>query len=55
MMAKQFKSPDGQLFQVNEVIQLDKELVVHYTKIKTGEQYSCLLDAFSERFTLTAE
>jgi hypothetical protein len=50
MMAKKFKSIDGQLFQVNEVVQLDKELVVHYTKIKTGEQYSCLLDAFSERF-----
>jgi len=55
MMAKKFKSIDGQLFQVNEVVQLDKELVVHYTKIKTGEQYSCLLDAFSERFKPTEE
>ena len=55
MMAKQFKSHDGQLFRVNEVVQFDKELVVHYIKIKTGEKYSCLLDAFSERFKPTEE
>jgi hypothetical protein len=55
MMAKKFKSADGQIFQVNEVIQLDKELIVHYTKIKTNEKYSCLLEAFSERFHPTEE
>ena len=55
MMAKKFKSADGQLFQVDEVIQLDKELIVHYTKVKTGDKYSCLLEAFSERFHPTEE
>jgi hypothetical protein len=55
MMKKKFKSADGQLFQVSEVVQLDKELIVHYTKISTGENYSCLLEAFSERFKPTEE
>ena len=55
MMAKKFKSADGQLFQVSEVVQLDKELIVHYTKISTGDNYSCLLEAFSERFKPTEE
>ena len=55
MMKKKFKSADGQIFQVNEVVQLDKELIVHNTKIKTGDKYSCLLEAFSERFHPTEE
>ena len=55
MIKKKFKSQDGQLFQVNEVIQVDKELWVHYVKVKTEEKYSCLLEAFSERFKPTEE
>jgi hypothetical protein len=34
------------------VPQVDGKLWVHYTSIKTGEKYSCLLEAFSERFKL---
>ena len=49
-MATQFTSQDGKIFTVEEVIQIDKELWVHYNNSKTGEKYSCLLDAFSERF-----
>ena len=50
MMKKKFKSHDGQVFEVTEVIQVDEQLWVHYNKVKTGEAYSCLLEAFSERF-----
>jgi len=55
MMQKKFKSQDGQLFHVSEVVQVDKELWVHYVKVKTEEKYSCLLEAFSERFKPTEE
>lgn len=50
MMQKKFKSADGQLFLVEEVIQVDNKLWVHYNSVKTGDKYSCLLEAFSERF-----
>ena len=49
-MATQFTYADGKIFTVEEVIQIDKELWVYYNNIKTGEQYSCLLEAFGERF-----
>ena len=51
-MKKKFVGPDGQIFTVDEVPQVDGKLWVHYTKVKTGEKYSCLLEAFSERFNL---
>ena len=50
-MATQFTSPDGKIFTVEEVVQKDKELWVYYNNATTGEKYSCLLEAFSERFT----
>lgn len=50
MMKKKFRSQDGQIFQVSEIVRVDKELWVHYTKVKTEDKYSCLLEAFSERF-----
>jgi len=49
-MATQFTSVDGKIFVVEEVKQVDKELWVHYNSIETGDKYSCLIDAFSERF-----
>ena len=49
-MATQFISCDGKIFTVEEVKQVDKELWVHYNNVKTGDKYSCLLEAFSERF-----
>jgi hypothetical protein len=49
---KKFKGPAGEVFTVDEVPQVDGKLWVHYTKVETGEKYSCLLEAFSERFTL---
>ena len=49
-MATQFTSHDGKIFTVEEVVQVDKELWVHYNNVKTGDKYSCRLEAFSERF-----
>jgi len=49
-MATKFISTDGKIFTVEEVIQKDKELWVYYNKAETGEKYSCLLEAFSQRF-----
>jgi hypothetical protein len=51
-MKKKFVGPTGDVFTVDEVPQVDGKLWVHYTSIKTGEKYSCLLEAFSERFKL---
>jgi hypothetical protein len=49
-MATQFKAVDGKIFTVEEVKQVDKELWVYYNNIETGDKYSCLLEAFTERF-----
>jgi hypothetical protein len=50
-MATRFTSADGKIFTVEEVKQIDSELWVYYNNIKTGDKYSCLLEAFSQRFT----
>jgi hypothetical protein len=53
-MTTQYKSrfTDGQnnIFTVNEVIQTPVGLTVYYVNQATKQEYSCLLDAFSERF-----
>jgi hypothetical protein len=49
-MATKFTSANGKIFVVEEVKQIDKELWVYYHNAETGQQYSCLLDAFSQRF-----
>jgi hypothetical protein len=53
-MAKQFQKrfTDGQgrVFGVTEVIQTPVGLTVYYYNEKTGQEYSCLLEAFSQRF-----
>jgi hypothetical protein len=50
-MATRFTSPDNKVFVVVEVRQVDQDLWVYYHNAKTGQQYSCLLDAFSQRFS----
>jgi len=50
-MATRFSSTDGKVFVVEEVVQVDKELWVYYNNIKTGQRHSCLLEAFSQRFS----
>jgi hypothetical protein len=53
-MATQFKKrfTDGQdkFFIVEEVINTPAGLMVHYFNEKTQQKYSCLIDAFSQRF-----
>jgi hypothetical protein len=49
-MTTRFTSADGRVFIVEEVRQVDQALWVYYHNDKTGQQYSCLLDAFSQRF-----
>lgn len=51
-MKRRFSGPNGQVFTVEEVLEVDGKLWVYYNSIETGNKYSCLLEAFSERFTL---
>jgi len=51
-MQKKFRSHDGEIFQVREVSQVDNELWVYYNKVGEKQEYSCLLEAFSQRFSL---
>lgn len=43
---------DGQnnIFTVNEVMQTPVGLTVYYVNEATKQEYSCLLEAFTERF-----
>ena len=45
-----FVDSTGTVFLVDEVCQTAVGLTVHYTKEATSERYSCLLEAFSQRF-----
>ena len=49
-MKKKFVDNTLEVFTVSEVIDMGGNLIVHYTKESTGVNYSCLLEAFSERF-----
>ena len=49
-MATRFTSADNKVFVVEEVRQVEKDLWVYYHDAKTGQKYSCLLDAFTQRF-----
>jgi hypothetical protein len=50
-MATRFSSADNKVFVVEEVKQVDRELWVYYHDAKTEQKYSCLLDAFTQRFS----
>ena len=49
-MKTRFTSADGKIFAVEEVKQVDKELWVYYNNVNSGDKYSCLLEAFTQRF-----
>ena len=51
-MQKKFRSQDGEVFEVREVSQVNNELWVYYNKVGEKQEYSCLLEAFSQRFSL---
>ena len=48
---KRFTDGHGKIFGVKEVVQTPVGLTVYYVNEKTQQEYSCLIDAFSERFT----
>jgi hypothetical protein len=45
-----FVDGTGMVFMVDQVCQTPAGLTVYYVKESTGEKYSCLLEAFSQRF-----
>jgi hypothetical protein len=47
---KRFTDAKGKIFGVREVVQTPAGLTVYYYNDETGQEYSCLIDAFSERF-----
>jgi len=49
---KKYRSQDGEIFTVQEVVQTAAGLTVFYTNETTQKEYSCLIDAFGERFRL---
>lgn len=52
---KKFVGDDGKVFVVEEVVQTPAGLTVFYINEATQQKYSCLIDAFSERFKELAE
>ena len=54
-MKKKFVGTDGTVFTVSEVVQGPAGLTVYYTRESDGVNFSCLIDAFSERFKELAE
>jgi hypothetical protein len=47
---KRFTDNQGKIFSVKEVVQTPAGLTVYYCNTKTQQEYSCLIDAFTERF-----
>jgi hypothetical protein len=47
---KQFTDGQGNIFGVREVLNTPAGLTVYYFNEATDQEYSCLIDAFSERF-----
>jgi hypothetical protein len=54
-MKSRFTDSNGNIFGVKEVIQTPVGLTVYYYNEKTQEEYSCLLESFSERFKELAQ
>jgi hypothetical protein len=52
---KKFVDSDGRVFVVEEVLQTPAGLTVFYINQATEQKYSCLIDAFAERFKELAE
>ena len=49
-MKSRFTDNTGKIFKVTEVVQSPVGLTVYYYNEQTRQEYSCLLEAFSERF-----
>ena len=46
---KTYVGQDGEQFQVIDV-EVDGDTWVHYRRLSDGKEFSCLLEAFNERF-----
>jgi hypothetical protein len=47
---KRFTDSQGKIFRVKEVVQTPIGLTVYYFNDENQQEYSCLIDAFTERF-----
>jgi len=54
-MRKRFVGPTGEIFVVEEVVQGPAGLTVYYIRENDKTKFSCLIDAFAERFKELAE
>ena len=45
-----YRDAEGKIFTVQFVDHNMEGSWVHYTEVDTGKEYSCLIDAFKERF-----
>jgi len=45
-----FTNAQGQIFKVNKVMQTPFGLTVYYVEQHTDQQYSCLIESFSQQF-----
>jgi hypothetical protein len=52
---KYFVDSVGKKFVVDELEPSDNGVWVHYHRVEDGAEFSCLLDAFKERFKELAE
>lgn len=55
MMKSRFTDGKDKIFRVTEVVQTPVGLTVYYFNEATKQEYSCLLEAFSERFHEVSE
>lgn len=46
-----WRTSQGEEFRINEVRTQGVEVWVHYTNTQSGQEYSCLADAFRARFS----
>jgi hypothetical protein len=50
-----WRASDHVRFTVNSLIESEHGVVVHYTRNTDGNTFYCLVDAFTQRFTLDIE
>jgi len=51
MVGSKYKDANGREFEITYVDHNMNGSWVHYTEVGTDKQFSCLIDAFKERFT----
>jgi hypothetical protein len=46
---------DGKKFRVTNIVEEQDNTWIHYTNMKTAQQYNCYLEAFLSRFSKVPE